>query len=89
MVLLVLLFRLISETIMGDWAFDRMAIRIYTMYEINESPPLPIETNVLLLTVCSVSALCLLILIVLYRCQFSDSPPIVAIIAMLLLNDLL
>ena len=46
-------------------------------------------TNVPYLTVCSLVALWLLILLLLYRLRFYDSPPIVSILALLLLNSFL
>lgn len=50
-----------------------------------EVPP----TNVPYLIVCSVVGLLLLVLLLLYRFQFYDSPAIIAILALLLLNEFL
>jgi hypothetical protein len=46
-------------------------------------------TNVPYLTVCSVAACWLLFLLLLYRIEYHHSPPIVAILALLLLNSFL
>jgi hypothetical protein len=46
-------------------------------------------TNVPYLIVCSLVALWLLVLLLVYRLRFYDSPPIVSILALLLLNSLL
>ncbi len=54
---------------------------------LNEPAEVP-STNIPFLTLSSVAAVWLLILLVIYRIQFYDSPPIVAILALLLLNHL-
>ena len=46
-------------------------------------------TNIPYLVVCSLVAAWLLFLLLIYRIRYYDSPPIVAILALLLLNSML